>query len=252
METRRSSGLGDAIRIDLVRLHETWMELVFPRQLDPGSVLGKWKPETTVQKIGYYGWGAVGVPLVALGYPLLLLGVAVRYNAAKLDSAGTRLGIAGVVLLAALVWGALSVAAHFQLSTDAFLAVVAASAVAVVSAALAFVTSRVGGRGTSILFAYPFALTAIFLPPVVAALFVPSLQAVIFDPSEELAIWLLDSVLAIGGFSEWLRATFSLRAQYLFVEGEGFALMWFAIAVPIGWLLGLLAALADLIRPRQE
>ena len=252
MEARRSSGLGDAIRIDLVRLHETWMELAFPRQLDPGSVLGKWKPETTLQEIAYYGWATIGVPLVAIGYPLLLVGVAVRYNATKLDSAATRLGIVGAVLLAAVVWGALSVAAHFQLPWEEFLAVVAASVVAVVSAGAAVFFSRIGGRGTSVVFAYPFALTAIFLPPVVAALFVPALQALIFDPSEELAIWILDTVLVVGGFSEWLRATFSLRAQYLFVEGEGFALMWFALAVPTGWLLGLLAALADLIRPRPE
>lgn len=252
MEARRSSGLGDAIRIDLVRLHETWMELAFPRQLDPGSVLGKWKPETTLQQTAYYGWSALGIPLVVVGYPLLLLGVAVRYNARTLDSAGTRLGIVGVVLLAAVVWGALSVAAHLQLSSNAFVAVAAASVVAVFSAGAAFFFSRIDGRTTSVLFAYPFALTALFLPPVVAALFVPSLQAVIFAPSEALAIWLLDTVLSVGGFSEWLRNTFSLRAKYLFVEGEGFALMWFAIAIPAGWFLGLLAALADLIRPRPE
>lgn len=252
MEARRSSGLGDAIRIDLVRLHETWMELLFPRQLDPGSVLGKWEPETTPQQAAYYGWGAIGVPLVAVGYPLLLVGFAVRYNARKLDSAGARLGIAGVVLLAAVVWGALSVAARIQLSADAFVAVAAASVVAVFSAGAAVFFSRIGGRGTSVLFAYPFALTALFLPPVVAALFVEPLQAVIFDPSEALAIWLLDTVLAVGGLGEWLRATFSLRARYFFVEGEGFALMWFAIAVPTGWVLGLLAALADVVRPRPE
>ncbi|MEF8780083.1 MAG: hypothetical protein V5A46_05340 [Haloferacaceae archaeon] len=252
MEASRSSGLGDAIRIDLVRLYETWMEIAFPRQLDPGTVLGKWRPETTLQKVAYYGWGTIGVPLVAVGYPLLLVGVAVRYNARKLDSAGTRLGIAGVVFLAALVWGGLSAAARIQLSPTAFLAVAAASAVAVVSAGLAVLFSRIGGRPASVAFAYPFGLTALFLPPVVAALFVQPLGAAILDPSEALAIWLLNSVLSVGGLGDWLRASFSLRARYLFVEGEGFALMWFAIAVPTGWVLGLLAALADVVRPKQE
>lgn len=248
----RSSGLGDAIRIDLVRLHETWMELVFPRQLDPGTVIGKWKPKTTLQKIAYYGWGTLGVPLVAIFYPLLLLGVAVRYNARKLDTAGTRLGVIGAVLLAAVVWGGLSAAAHVRLPYTAFLAVLVASGVAVVSAGLAVFFSRIDGRALSVIFAYPFALTAFFLPPIAAALFVPSLQVLIFDPSEAFAIWLLERVLYVGGINEWLRATFSLRARYVFVEGEGFALMWFAIIVPIGWLLGLLASLANLIRPKPE
>src|SRR6056297_139034 len=113
---RRSPGLLGAVRIDMARLHETWMEVVFPRQLDPGHVLGKWKPESGAQKAGYYLWGALGLLPVLLGYPLLLLGFGTRYYAAKLDSAATRLGILGAILLSVVVWGGLSVVARFQLS----------------------------------------------------------------------------------------------------------------------------------------
>jgi len=87
---RRSPGLLGAIQIDITRLHETWMEVIFPRQLNPGHVLGKWKPETGGQKLGYYLWAALGLLPVIVGYPLLLVGFATRFYASKLNSAGAR------------------------------------------------------------------------------------------------------------------------------------------------------------------
>ncbi len=242
---RRSPGLVDAIRIDITRLHETWMEVVFPRQLNPGHVLGKWKPETTAQKAGYYGWGALGAVPVLFGYPLLLLGYATRFHAAKADSAATRLGIIGVVLVSIVVWGALSLFARVQFATDEFLAVVAASVVATFAAAAAVFFKQVGGRATTVLLAYPSAMNALFLPPVVAALYSPRLGEVIFPQSEALAIWILDTFLTVGGINEILRATFDL-------EGIGYVLMWLAIAVPLGWLLGSVVTLADIVRPKKD
>ncbi|WP_053949323.1 hypothetical protein [Halolamina sediminis] len=235
----------DAIRIDVARLHATWMELVFPRQLDPSSVLGRWEPETGGQKAAYYAWAALGIPLVMIGYPLLLLGFATRYYAGKLDSATTRLGIVGVVLVAAVAWGLLTVGAWVrQFSTSGLIAVAAAGGVATVSAGLAVVFSRRGGRLTSVLFAYPAATTALFLPPVVAALYSPALAGVLTG-STNLAIWILDNVLTVGGLNEIIRSRFAL-------EGPAYVAMWFGIAVPLGWLLGAVVALADVIRPKQE
>lgn len=241
---RRSTGLGGAVRIDLVRLHETWMELVFPRQLNPSRVLGKWTPETPVQKIGYYGWATLGAPLVALVYPLLLVGFATRFHADRLDSAGARLGLAGVVGISLVVWGALTVLARVQFSTAGFLAVLAASAVATVAAALALVFSRTDGRLVSVLLAYPSATTAIFLPPVVAALYSPTVASLVFTGSESIAIWILDNVLTVGGLNTLIRESFDLR-------GVAYVGMWFALAVPLGWVLGGLVALANLIRPTE-
>ncbi len=250
---QRSPGLIGAIRIDLTRLHETWMEVVFPRQLDPGHVLGKWKPETGVQTAGYYLWAAFGLPLVLIGYPLLLVGYATRFYATKLDSAATRLGVIGAVLLSVVVWGVLSAAASYQFGTvgsislnaEGFLAVVAASVVATVSAALAVLFGRVGGRVTSVLLAYPAAMTALFLPPVVAALFEPTLQEIIFPRSEDLAIEILDGPLSVAGIGELLREEFTLK-------GVSYVLMWLALSVPLGWLLGGLVAFADIIRPKSD
>jgi len=249
---RRSPGLLGAVRIDMLRLHETWMEVVFPRQLNPGHVLGKWKPETSPQKLGYYLWGAVGLLPVLVGYPLLLVGFGTRYYASKLNNAATRLGIIGVVVLSVVVWGALSLAASFQFGVSGQLsfvegvyAVLAASGVATVAAAIAILFTRIGGRATSVLVAYPAAMTALFLPPVVAALFEPTLQETIFPWSEELAIRLLDQVLFVGGLNEIIREQFTL-------EGTGYVLMWLALSVPLGWGLGILVAFANLIRPTND
>lgn len=241
---RTQPGILGAIRIDLARLHATWMELLFPRQLDPSRVLGKWYPKTTPERISYYGWAALGLPLVAFGYPLLLLGMVARFNARRIDSAATRLGVLGVVLLSLVVWGALTALARVQFSHRGFLAVLAASLVATVAAALAVVFGRVGGRTTSVLLAYPAAMTALFLPPVVAALYSPTVASVVFPGSQSLAVWLLDNLLSVGGLNALLRRQFDLR-------GIAYVAMWFGLAVPVGWLLGVVVTLADIIRPRS-
>ena len=239
-------GIVDGIRVDVVRLHETWMELVFPRQRTAvHRVLGKWKPRTRADELKYYLWGALGVPLVAVLYPLLLVGVAVRFNARRFDSASTRLGVVGVVVLAALVWGLLTAAARIRFDEAGFVAVAAASTVAVVSAGLAAVFKRVGGRATTVAFAYPFAMNAIFLPPVVAALYDPTLGIVI-ERSTELAEFFRDDVFVgpLDPVSDYLSDRFDF-------EGFVVALMWFCIATPLGWLLGLLVTLANLVRPKS-
>jgi len=254
MERRGQTGLAEALLLDVVRLHETWMEVVFPRQLDPSAVLGKWKPETAVQTVGYYLWALLGVPLVTVAYPLLLVGFATRYYAAKLDSAVTRFGVIGAVLVATVVWGSLTVVAHFQLPTDVMLGIGGASVVAIIAAGLAAGFSKVGGRFVSVLLAYPFAMTAIFLPPVVAAVLTPAIGDVILPPSYDLARWILDTFLSVGGINETLRGAFDLDTfgEQWGIAGLGYLLMWSGISVPLGWFLGLLVSLADLIRPKPD
>ncbi|TYL38802.1 hypothetical protein CV102_09835 [Natronococcus pandeyae] len=243
--SRRSGGGGvvGAVRTDVQRLHGAWMELVFPRQRGRGhSVMGKWKPETLVQKIGYYCWSTLGALGLVLLYPLTVIGLATRYYASKLDSTRTRLGVAGVTAIALLGWGTLTVIAHIQLEFGPFLAIAAASGVATVSTTLAAVFSKVGGRAVSVVLAYPFAMTALFLPPVVAALVTPSLEGVVLEPSYEFAVWALDNVLVVGGLNEFLRANYEL-------EGAAYAAMWVGISFPLGWFFGLVVALANLVRP---
>jgi len=241
-----STGLVGAIRYDLKRLHESWMALFFPRQRGTeNSVLNKWEPTSTTGKVAYRAWSVVGRPVVAVLYPLALVGFAARYYTRKIDGTATRLGVVGVILLSLLVWGGLTALARVRFSTTGFLAVGAAGGVATVSAALAYVTGTRGGRLSTVLFAYPFAMTAIFLPPVVAALYSPTLSEVVFPNSYSLAVWILENPLDVAGINAFLRSQFTL-------EGIAYAGMWFGLSVPIGWFVGLLVTLADVVRPKKE
>lgn len=246
MATGEREGILDGIRVDVVRLHETWMELLFPRQRGAQhSVLGKWKPTTTVDTVKYRVWSVLGMPLVAVFYPLLLLGFATRFYSRRFDSAATRLGLLGVVLFFALLWGALTAVAYLRLQNLAGVyAVLAASIVAVISSGLAYVFHRIDGRFTTVLLAYPFAVTAVFLPPVVAAYYAVQLSFV-FEQSTDLAVWILDNLLWVFDINTLLRDRFEL-------EGLGFLLMWLALSFPVGWLLGSVVTLADLVRPKGE
>ncbi|WP_135302312.1 hypothetical protein [Haloarcula amylovorans] len=242
-----TNGVVRGIQIDLRRLHETWMEIAYPRQRDASdTVLGTWQPDSQSGMALYRLWSALGVPIIAFVYPLVLLGAFVRFQTRRISGTAARLGLLGVVVLSLIVWGGLAAVARFQLDLLAggFLAIVIAGGVATVSAALAVGARRVGGRGTTILFAYPFAMTALFLPPVVAALFSKTLAAIVLPNSTALAQWLLDNALAPLGLAELFSETFDL-------EGAAYVVMWLAISVPLGWVLGTLVTLADLVRPTE-
>ena len=243
-------GLVGAIKIDLVRLHETWMEFIYPRQRGAeNTVLGKWTPDGGAEAFFYRLWSAVGVPVVALVYPLVLLGYFIRFQSRRVNVTAERLGLVGVLLLFVLLWGALSAVVRFvapgSFVSGGVVAVVAASAVAVVAAGLSYGFWRLGGRVTTVLLAYPFAMTAIFLPPVVAALYSSTLADIVLSGTDSFAIWFVQEGPDLFGLTDYLVAEFDL-------EGVAYVLLWFAIAVPLGWLLGGVVTLADLVRPTPE
>jgi len=227
---------------DLRRLHGFWMALLFPQLRDSHPVVSRWSPETTGERVTYRVWAVIGALGLFVGYPLAVLGLLIRFHVRRFDRTATRLGAVGTVLFAALVWGALTALARLRFSTEGFLAVAAAGTVAVVSTILALLFRRIGGRVTTVFVAYPFAVVAVFLPPVVAALYSPTLASVVFPRSETLAIWLLDGVLSYGGLNALLRRRFEL-------VGFAYVAMWGALAVPVGWAFGLLVTLANLVRP---
>lgn len=242
VESGAPSGVLGGVAYDLKRLHENWMALVYPRQRESDhEVLEKWTPRTQTGWIAYRLWGLLGAPLVAVAYPFLLAGLVTRFYARRIDRIAASLGLLGVLVVSVVVWGGLTIVAHEQLSTRGFFAVGSAAIVATISAGLGFVFARVGGRGTTVVLAYPSTMNALFLPPVVAALFSETLATMVFPSSYALAEWLLDTVLVVGGLDELLR-------QYT-LEGVAYVGMWFGIAVPVGWLLGVVVLIADLVRP---
>ncbi|MEF8831463.1 MAG: hypothetical protein V5A23_08020 [Halobacteriales archaeon] len=243
MATGRDRSIVGDLKVDLRRFHDHWMGIVFPRQVDArGTVLGKWQPRTAGERISYGIWSVLGAVVVAVLYPVALFGAVIRFGTRRIAGAAGWLGVLGVVVVSAVAWGALAVAARVRFPLEGFLAVVAAAVVATVSAVGAIAFARIGGRKTTVVVAYPLATTAIFLPPVVAALSSPTLAAVVFPGSQSLAVWLLERIPA--ALAEPLTDRFDL-------VGVAYVGMWFGIAVPLGWLLGALVTLADVVRPAE-
>lgn len=220
------------------------MALLYPRQVDAeNSVLGKWKPRSTGGHLQYQLWGLVGVLVVGVLYPVVLVGAVLRFHVRRIDATASWLGGLGVLVAAGLVWGLLALVARARFPYEGFLAVLSAGIVATVSAVSALFFARVAGRKTTVALAYPMSVTAFFLPPVVAALYSPLLASVVFPGTESLSIWLLDNVLALVGLAAPIRSAFDL-------VGFAYVLVWFGVAVPVGWTLGGLVTLADVVRPR--
>jgi hypothetical protein len=235
----------DAVKVDLRKFHETWMELLYPRQRGANhTVLGKWRPETPREKVTYRGWSALGFPVVGVLYPMALFGVIVRFHARQIDVSIEKIGAIGVFLVAVLVWGGLAALVEFQLNfpEDEANAIVGASVVAIVSTALALLFRHVDGRFTTVVFAYPFAMTAIFLPPVVAALLSDQILQFPISYSEQVATFIQDDILARVDLKEYFVENFDR-------DGGAYVIMWVAISVPAGWLLGVMVSLANFIRP---
>jgi len=240
-------GLVGAVRFDLVRLHETWMEFVYPRQRGAeDTVLGKWTPDGGLEAVLYRLWSALGMPVVGVVYPLVLFGYFVRFQTRRVNVTADRLGLVGVLLLFGLLWGGLSAAARYvspgSFAAGGIVAIVAASAVAVVASGLSYGLWRLDGRPVTVLFAYPFAMTALFLPPVVAALYSTAVADVVLAGTDSVAVWVVQDGPDLFGLVDYLVAEFTL-------EGVAYVALWFGVAVPVGWLLGLVVTLADLVRP---
>jgi signal transduction histidine kinase len=250
MSVGNRQGVVEAVRFDLNKFHETWMELLYPRQRGASdTVLGKWQPQTTREKLTYNVWAALGALVVAVLYPLALFGVVVRFHARKIDVSVQKLGAVGVVLLTILVWGGLSALVEFRLqaqfSSREANAIIAASVVAILSSALAVLFRSVGGRITTVVFAYPFGMTAIFLPPVVAALVSDDIAQFSIIYAEEIAELARAQALEPVGLRDEFADRFDMT-EFAYV------LIWVGISVPLGWLLGTTVALADFIRPTGE
>lgn len=248
MAAGTEQGLVEAIKFDLRRMHETWMEVVYPRQRGAeDTVLGKWTPDGGLQLYLYRLWSVIGTPVVAIFYPLVLFGYFFRFQTRRLNVTAVRLGFVGVVGLFVLLWGALSALVAFPLSdavsSGGVVAIIAASSVAVVSAALSFVFWWLDGRPVTVLFAYPFAMTAIFLPPVVAGLYSEAVADIVLTRSDSLASWSLDQMPAM--IETYLAENFE-RDEFAHV------IIWFGVSIPTGWILGILVTLADLVRPTGD
>jgi hypothetical protein len=238
-------GIVADVQYDIRRLHGLWMAVAFPQLRDSHPVVGQWSPTTTRERATYRVWSFFGIVGLFVAYPLAVAGLFVRFNVRRFDRTTTRLGVIGTLLFALLAWGGLTALARMRFSPEGFLAVAAASSVAVLATVLALAFAHVGGRTTTVVFSYPLGVMAVFLPPVVAALYSPTLAGFVFTRSETFAAWFLDTALAYGNLNTLIRRRFEL-------VGFAYVAMWSGAAVPVGWALGLLVTLANLVRPTVD
>ena len=235
--------LWSRVQTDLAVLHDAWLDLGFRSRRTHHPALGEWAPSSAPARVAFWCWSALGVPLVAALYPFVLVGFAVRYYVRRLFRAAVSLGWLGVAAVATAAWSALTGTVWLlEVPLVGVRAVAAGGAVAVPSAVLSLTIARRGGRLSTVLLAYPLGVTALCLPPVAAAFYWPPLADRVFPSSYALAVWLLDNPLSVGGVGSFLRAEFRL-------VGAGYVWMWAGIATVVGWTLGALVTLADVVRP---
>ncbi|GAD53407.1 hypothetical protein MBEHAL_2167 [Halarchaeum acidiphilum MH1-52-1] len=239
-----SRDLVSAVKIDLARLLAAWRDLAFDRPTDEYAARG-WRPDAVPARVAYLLWSVIGAVLIAIVYPFAALGFWVRYVGRRIDRIVAGLGVLVIGCVVAVVWGGLTALAWNRLPAAGFRAVLAASVVATVSVGLSWAFARHRSRALTLVLSYPFAVAAVFLPPVTAALYSPTLGNVVLPGSTSFAAWLLDNVLGVGGLGAAIRQQFDLA-------GFAFVAMWFGFAVPIGWALGLLVTLADAVRPQKR
>jgi len=232
-----------AIRADLTQLLSGWRGLVFAqRSTAYAAGTDQWRLDTPWKRVGFGVWSLLGAVLLPILYPFVAFGFWVRYVTRRIDRTIASLGILAVVGGVAAVWTGLTVVAWARFQASGFQAVLAASLVATASVGLSWAASRTGSRPVTLLVAYPFAVSAVFLPPVTAALYSPVLGSVIIPESVSLANWLLRNPLRLFGVSTFFSRQFTLT-------GLGFLWMWLAIAIPTGWVLGALVTAANAVRP---
>jgi hypothetical protein len=232
-----------SVYTDLALLYDTWLTMGFPSRRDHHPALGGWEPSTTPRRVAFLVWAAFGVPAVAAVYPFAVVGFAVRFYARRLFRTAIRLGWLGVAVVASLAWTGFTAGVWLlDVPLVGVRAVAAGGGVAVLSAVASTAVARSGGRLSTVLVAYPLGVTALFLPPVVAAFYWPPLAEHVFPNSYALAVWLLEHPLAVGGVAEFLHDQFRL-------VGFAYLGMWTGLATVVGWALGVLVTLADLVRP---
>lgn len=234
-----------AAKIDLIRLLAAWRDIAFSRQTDEYSIQNRWRPDSLGEQFAFWAWSLLGAILISVIYPFAALGFWTRYVARQIDRIVAGLGVLVIIAAMAVLWGGLTALAWDQLPTTGFRAVLAASIVAIVSVGLSWMFARHGSQRLTLILAYPFAVAAIFVPPVTAALFAPAIGGGILAESELFAEWLLNNVVTVGDLSTTIRQQFELA-------GLAFIGMWFGFAIPVGWTFALLVSLANRITTLRQ
>lgn len=212
---------------------------LFPSITELGSFdVEAWKTDLvnalfySVLVVGYY----LSLAAFCVGWVLVFIGIAIAQNpkrvAEKLARRLETRRVQGLLLFYGAAWFLLFNPRLLDIVVEVLIVLTVAGVVFMFTATgWLSIHDRVGPR-LQLLVVYPLGTLVVLLPPIAAALVSPSFDSAMQSFTTQLAIFLLDNVLALVGLDTFLRRTFDL-------QGAGFFLMWVGIIVVVGWGVGL-------------
>lgn len=225
---------------DVTTLHRFWMSILYKRQSNPHPVAGQFQPSGKGQKIVYFLWYSIGIPVSVAGYLLALLGQILKILVDRIAEKGENLGLDAALLVSAVAWTAVGLVIYFIYGQEDAVAFGISSTIAILSMIIAFVSRWYGTTKHTILISYPATYTAIFLPPISAALIVPEIADVVLPFSVDVTNAILNTPIFFEPLESILRTTFEL-------QGISHLILWFSISTVLGWFTGVCVKLAELV-----
>lgn len=147
------------------------------------------------------------------------------------------------LLIVALLWGVLLNPWVWPIAVELFVVVTVGGSVFALLATLTLEVYRQEGTLVRVLIAYPLAIGTLVLPLVAAGLASPTFARMLRNVTRGLAIFLLDTILVVGGVSTFLREQFQLT-------GIAYFATWVGVIIVLGWLLGGTAVAIGRLRER--
>jgi hypothetical protein len=215
------------IKKDVVNIHSIWMSVAYPYQSREHSILGKWRPETTVSRIVFFIWAVIGLAPSVAFYPILLISLVTSATIENLMMRVESKGISKTVQLFLVAWLALTTAIYARSGQDEAVAVLVSSIIAIANLLVSIVFRYRGSRSTTYLISYPTAYNSVFIPPIVAAVISSEIGSKLLSINIVFANKILEILPRV--ISETIYTQFS-------IEGLGHIIMWFILSTLIGWL----------------
>lgn len=225
---------------DVMTLHRIWMSMLYKRQSNPHPVAGRFQPSEKGQKMVYFLWYSIGLPVSIAGYLLALLGKVLKIFVDKIVEKSEDLGLDTTLLVSAVAWIAVASVIYFIYGQEDAVAFGISSIIAILSIIIAFLSRWYGTTKYTILISYPATYTAIFLPPVSAALIVPEIANIVLPFSVDVTNTILNTAIFFEPLESMLITTFEL-------EGTSHLVLWFLISTVLGWFTGVCVKLAELV-----
>lgn len=228
------------MKSDLNSIHKHWMNIIYQWHINPHPVTGKSTPDRPYKRTLYFLWSSVGLTLVIPIYILALMGIFVDIVAKRIKKFVESKGISVSILLLVFLWGFLVILTYFLLGYKTATGVFLSSAVAVLSAVVAYLSYLSNNQRVFLMIGYPAIYTALFLPPITLAVLSPVVGDQILEYSTDITIFMQLKFAKPLGLQELFTENFDLQDQ-------NHIILWFFISIIFGWLTGIIHKASNLL-----